>query len=509
MRSAVPPRSTRSYRTTRSLAPRLRAPRRDRWLPRTLTSLLVVVLVVAGALVYYEINTADTIYAGVRLGGVDVSGLSRTEALQRLRAASVAPATELLVVGATGQQWNVAPARLGVTLDVQSGVEAAYRLGRMGSPVQRLREQINLLVMGRSLPLTGVYDAARLRSYVQGLAAQVDRPARPAGIAVTAGGPVLQQAQEGLRLDVARTTRLLGVALASGVSTTLHLPVVTVPAPNDVNAARREMARLSGLLNAHITVTALGRQWVLSRDDVANMLRVDTVQRGASVSFVERADRMAVTGYLWPRAASVAQPGRDARLVLDGHAVRVVAGRDGHVVDVGAAVAALSAALTHGGDTTLPLPIVNGPTVSNAEAASVAARVLLTLRTTVVWLPQQHWAIPSAAIAKALTIQRVPAISGARLVPRLDIAAIAAQLPGADALAGSPPRNAAVVKQGARYVVIPGADGHVPDYAALAAEMLASPTPPGRAVYHLPIATRAPALTTAAAEALARAHRTT
>src|SRR5207249_4928196 len=162
-------------------------------------------------------------------------------------------------------------------------------------------------------------------------------------------------------------------------------------------------------------------------------------------------------------------------------------------------------AVARGISTTLALPIINGPTVSNAEAAAVAARLRPTLRTTVVWLPQRHWAIPPAAIAGALTLQRIPAITGARLVPRLDPAAIAAHLPGSSALAGNPPRNAAVVRRGARYVVIPAVAGHHPNYAALAAEMLASPCPPCRAVYHLPIATDAPALTTAAAEALARA----
>jgi hypothetical protein len=131
------------------------------------------------------------------------------------------------------------------------------------------------------------------------------------------------------------------------------------------------------------------------------------------------------------------------------------------------------------------------------------------LRTTVVWLPQRHWAIPPAAIAAALTLQRIPAVTGAHLAPHLDPVALAAHLPGAAALAGNPPRNAAVIRRGARYVVIPAVEGHRPNYAALAAEMLASPCPPCRAVYHLPIAPIAPRLTTAAAEALARAHRVT
>lgn len=246
---------------------------------------------------------------------------------------------------------------------------------------------------------------------------------------------------------------------------------------------------------------------MLARADLARMLRVDRARVGHTVSFALHIDRSAVTAYVWPRAASLARPGVDARIAIaiSGAAVTVMPGRDGRVVDAGAAVALLSAAIRRGGDVSVApvapvvsvvMPIVNGPTVTNEEAAVVAARLRRTLRPTVVWLPRRHWAIAPKAIAGALSLQRVPAITGARLVARLDAAAIAAQLPGSSALAWAPPRNAAVVKRGGRFVVIPAVSGTRPNYAALAAEMLASPTPPDRAVYHLPIAPVPPTLGT-------------
>ncbi len=453
----------------------------------------MAVALVGGAVAFYEASTDGAIYSGVRLGGVDVGGLSRAEALQRLRAAALAPANGHLTLLAAGQEWDVAPARLGAGLDVPASVAAAYRLGRTGGIVQRLGEQIGLLLNGRSLPLVGSYDAAAVRSYVRTLAAQADRPPRPAALLVTPAGPTVQPAQDGVRLDQRGAAGALAAALIGAGDPVVHLPVATLPAPRDMAALNGERSHLEQLLGARITMTALGHSWTLTRADLAALLRVDTIVRGRRVAYVDRVDHTAATAYVWPRVTALAQPGRDALLLIDGASVRVIAGRDGRVVDSGAAVAMLSAAVRLGRDATLALPVVNGPTVSNAEARAVAARLRLTLRTTVVWLPRRHWAIPAATIARALTIQRVPAIGGARLVPHLDVAAIAAALPGSAALVSNAPRKATVVRRGGRDVLVPAVQGHRPDYAALAAEMLASPTPPGRAVYHLPIAAYSPA----------------
>jgi vancomycin resistance protein YoaR len=374
--------------------------------------------------------------------------------------------------------------------------------------LQRLQEQARLLVQGRALALDEAYDAATLRAYLARLAVQVDRPPRSAVLALTATGPVVQAtAQDGMRLDVARAVPLLAAALSQGQPTIIELPVVATHPAVSTASALREAARLKPLLANHVTLTAPGHTLTLTRADLARMYRPVTVRQGAQTVYADVADRTAITAYIFAHSPALDQPGRDARVLYAGGHVRVVLGRDGRVVDRGAAVAALVAALERRTNASVPLPFVNGPTVTAAEANRVAARLQRTLRTTVVWLPQRHWAIPPAAIAAALTLQRVPAVTGTRLVAHLDHAALARDLPGSAPLATTPARDAAVVKRGDRYVVIHAVAGHRPNYAALAAEMVAAP--PGRAVYHLPIATITPARTTAAAEALARAHKVT
>lgn len=476
---------------------------------RAISSLIVVVVLAGAILVAFELKMAGAIYPGVRLGGVDVSGLTRADALARLNAARDVAGTTPLTLVAAGRTWTVTPARFHYALNVPASVDAAYALGRVGSLLQRLREQTRLLIQGRSLALSGAYDPASLHAYFTGLAAQIDRPARSAVLALAASGPVVQTtAQDGVQLDVARATPLVAAALSGGQASTITLPTVVTHPTVSTAAALREAARLTPLLAQHLTIIAApGHSLLLSRADLAHMYRPVTAQQGVHVVYADVVDRTAVTAYIFAHAPAFDRPGRDARVIFSGGHVRVVAGRDGRVVNRGAAVAALVAALERRTGGSVTLPFVNGPTVMTAEATAVAARLQRTLRTTVVWLPQRHWAIAPAIIAAALALQRVPTADGARLVPHLDAAAIARALPDSTALAAALARNAAVVKRGNRYVVIPAAAGTRPNYAALAAEMVVAP--PGRAVYHLPIAAVAPARTTAAAEALAREHRVT
>ena len=66
-----------------------------------------------------------------------------------------APVATRIRLLAAGQEWDATPAQLGFAVNVPAGVDAAYRLGRVGNLLQRLREQIDLLVDGRSLSLSG------------------------------------------------------------------------------------------------------------------------------------------------------------------------------------------------------------------------------------------------------------------------------------------------------------------------------------------------------------------
>ena len=56
--------------------------------PRLVLAGVVVLALAAGLVAVQEVSAAGEVRRGVRVGGVDLSGLTRTEATERLRAAA-------------------------------------------------------------------------------------------------------------------------------------------------------------------------------------------------------------------------------------------------------------------------------------------------------------------------------------------------------------------------------------------------------------------------------------
>ncbi len=335
------------------------------------------------------------------------------------------------------------------------------------------------------------------------------RPAVPRPLPRRRHGPVWPRVLSSLLLVAALAAALLAAAplLTGRPSLALNLPSF-LPALFPTETALGQAARVRSsspapsnpLRGAAFTISAGGHRWPIARTDLTTMLRPASDPGAARLRAADRhVDRAAVAAYVARRAAALDRSGQDAVVLYDGGVVRMRDGRDGQVVDRATATDRLFTALRQGHRATIVWPMVNGPTVTNEEARVLADKLRRTLRTTVVWLPMRHWALTPARIAAALTLRRVTTPTAARLVGRLDPAALAAGLPGSAQLATTPARDARIVTRGGRDVVIPAVEGRRPNYVALAAEMLRSP--PGRAVYHLPLTSYQPTLTTAKAEA--------
>lgn len=177
--------------------------------------LAVAVLVAATALWAYDHSRRDTIGPGVQVGGVDVSGLSRAEAEQRLNARLVPKLrTPLRVDHGTGR-WNLGPKEARVTFDLDATIDEAIAASRRGSVLSRTVR--GLTSDGLDLQLTpevGYSDAAIMR-LVNRVRAEVNRPAQDASVKLGLTGPELQESRPGLEVDASKLHRELRAAIVS------------------------------------------------------------------------------------------------------------------------------------------------------------------------------------------------------------------------------------------------------------------------------------------------------
>ena len=73
----------------------------------------------------YQLMYAGRIFPGVSVAGVDLSGLSPTDAALKLNQTLSYPYTGKIVLRDGGKVWVVTPAQLGMTFDASSCAQAA------------------------------------------------------------------------------------------------------------------------------------------------------------------------------------------------------------------------------------------------------------------------------------------------------------------------------------------------------------------------------------------------
>jgi hypothetical protein len=202
-------------------------PARRRW--PLIVGLVAGVLVLAlGGVAYatfrYEQANADRLLKGITVGGVDVSGMTRSQALAEVRARARADLDREIVVVAEGQRFTTTARELGrkawVGRAVDEAIDASARVGWVERAWRRLRDEPLDLDIELSLGGEG-----RVEAFIRRTAREVSVDPRNASIEMgDDGGLVFRQSKAGSALDVGRAERLLARALADG-SSRVRLPM--------------------------------------------------------------------------------------------------------------------------------------------------------------------------------------------------------------------------------------------------------------------------------------------
>jgi len=107
--------------------------------PAVLLGLSAVALVIAAVVVtVFELANWDKVSPGVTALGVSVGGLSRADAVARLTPSVQQLLDRPLDIHGADLTWHTTARDLGLRLDPDELVGAAYAVGRTGSPVDRL-----------------------------------------------------------------------------------------------------------------------------------------------------------------------------------------------------------------------------------------------------------------------------------------------------------------------------------------------------------------------------------
>lgn len=168
-----------------------------------LIALAVASMLLATALALYENRHRERVFTGVSVMGVDLSGMTPDEATAALAGAlSYSNEAKLTLIDpASDRYWRYTPAQLGIRLDADETVAAAYAVGRQGGPLSRLQDLFQTWYYGRDISPVIVFDESRLQEAVAEVAAEIEQEPINASWQTDGATPTYQAGAVGRRLD--------------------------------------------------------------------------------------------------------------------------------------------------------------------------------------------------------------------------------------------------------------------------------------------------------------------
>jgi vancomycin resistance protein YoaR len=254
-------------------------------LQQVLLALVLAVLLfglgLSGLLIGFHVTYMERIYPGVRVGWVDVSGLTVEEATDLLASAYDYPLSGQITLKDGDRTWVASPSQVGLFLGPEYNARVAFEVGRNGSAVARLADQFNAWYRGINLPVEMLYDERIAQHYLKEIAAKVNSPTVEASLGIDGTEVVVNPGQVGRSLDVPAVVSLLEAQVETFLDGEISLIINEAPPVILDVSEQAEIAKqiLSEPLVLRIPDAKEGDPgpWRFDRDELSQMLVIERV----------------------------------------------------------------------------------------------------------------------------------------------------------------------------------------------------------------------------------------
>jgi vancomycin resistance protein YoaR len=297
---------------------------------RRLVVLVLAAVAVGVVLGLVFAGSPTTIADGVRIDGVDVGGLSASDARRLLERRAAGLATRPIVFTAGAARFSIRPAELGVESDWREAVDAAQRQGDGFGPLRGFK-RLDVVFFGADVtPPTTVLNGA-LEYELERIAHAVDRPPRDAAVVRRGLRIALVPARAGRVLDRSAASELIVDELASLdrlPGRRVELPMRTTEPRVRAAALERAAAQARVVLSAPVRLALGPTRWLLTRSRLASLVELPADGRTAL-----RVGGLAADAWLGRLAHRIGRQPRDATFAVSGPNVGIVPARPGLQLD--------------------------------------------------------------------------------------------------------------------------------------------------------------------------------
>lgn len=297
---------------------------------------------------------------GVTVAGVDVGGLKRADAEERLRDQIEPRLVKPVAVRAGDVDAMIDPARAGLKLDWASTLDQAG--AQPLNPFTRLTSFFTSSEVG----VVTQADKAQLVNTLENLRPQFDRDPAEGTIRFEGSTPIPVDPKQGQKLQVDDAAIAVVEKWASGQ--TVSLPVHETPVTVSAQAVQTALTQLAQpAVSGPVLIRGDGANATLDPRAIAAALRFEPAEGGTLAMKVDNAKIVEAAG---PQLKPTEKQGKDAQIVFSGGRPTVDASVDGKGVDWNPTLEPLQELLKGTGGRELTAKYLNTPAKVTTEQAN-------------------------------------------------------------------------------------------------------------------------------------------
>lgn len=332
-----------------------------------LVVLIAMLATIVGAALY-GLSHSNRIYEGVSVGGIEVGGMTRSEARAALRDQLRASTSEPIILTNGDQQFSLDPGAAGISVDLDATIDTAFSFGRHGSPLERSGDWFSAILNGHTSDIKIAYDQASLDATLMQIAPAITRPAIDAYVRQNAEGqPEIIPELPGIGFDLATTRNAMLAMIASLDHQPVPISAPIIPATVEVADLNTGFSQIENAVGSSLIVRGAGASWEMTPAQIRQIVSVGGSEQRLIVN------RESVESFVESIAAQANRSVKDASITVQDGALAVDPSMEGVSVNVAESANLIIGALESGSTTVDLSTSTQPPAITDQQAAAATA----------------------------------------------------------------------------------------------------------------------------------------
>lgn len=189
------------------------------------SSILLGILFFFIFLIFYNREFQQKIYRGISVSGINIGGLTREEAEQKLRENLKYPTEAAFAFTYGSDVWHAIPEELGMQIQFGKTIEKAWTIGRTPDIFENLRFCMAALLFSYDLEPVLMFDERVAYNFISSLSGYIDVPYELPSITLQGSRVIIEPGKAGKAVDKLMTMTQLQILGENLQTAQIELPV--------------------------------------------------------------------------------------------------------------------------------------------------------------------------------------------------------------------------------------------------------------------------------------------